>query len=93
MSKYLLLIEEQGIWSKVGESIVDGITSRIGSFFAWIGGKIATGIASMVIELTPVFVVVCIIGVFISMSGNRKLGTKVSSLSFMTYLLLRVIFK
>ena len=92
MNKYLLLIEEQGLWSKVGESIVDGITSRIGSFFSWVGGKIATGIASMVIELTPVFVVICIIGVFISMSGNRKLGTKISSLSFMIYLLLKVIF-
>lgn len=92
MNKYLLLIEEQGLWSKIGESIVDGITSRIGSFFGWIGGKIATGIAGMVIELTPVFVVVCIIGIFISMSGNRKLGTKISSLSFMIYLLLKVIF-
>lgn len=46
-----------------------------------------------VTELTPVFVVAAIIGVFVTMAGYKKLGTKMSSLSFLLYLLLRVVFK
>lgn len=46
-----------------------------------------------IVELTSVFVVVAIIGIFITMAGYRKLGTKMSSLSFLLYILLRVVFK
>lgn len=72
--------------------MVDVVTSKIGDLFSWVGRGIATGIASSVIELTPVFTVICMIGIFITMSGNKKLGTKISSLSFIVYILLKVIF-
>lgn len=52
---------------------------------------ITASLANGVIELTPIFVIVAIIGIFITMVGYRKVGTRISSLSFLIYILLRVV--
>lgn len=44
-----------------------------------------------IIELTPIFVVAAMVGILISMVGFKKLGTRISSLSFLIYILLRVV--
>lgn len=57
----------------------------------FIGGKITATLSAGIIELTPVFVVVAIIGVFLTMAGYKKLGTRMSSLSFLIYFILRAV--
>lgn len=52
---------------------------------------ITTSLSKGIVELTPIFVVAAIIGIFITMAGFKKLGTKISSLSFLIYILLRVV--
>ncbi len=46
---------------------------------------------SGLIGLTSVFAGACIIGVFITIAGEKKLGTKISSWSIIIYFLLKVI--
>lgn len=42
------------------------------------------------LSLYPVFVIACIIGVYLTMAGAKEKGVKLSSLSFIVYLLLKV---
>lgn len=42
-------------------------------------------------SLTGIFIIVAMVGVFFSMAGEKKIGTKLSSLSFVIYLILKVI--
>lgn len=41
----------------------------------------------------PLFIIVAIIGLFIVMLGNKKLGTKISSISILSYYILRMVTK
>ena len=75
----------------LGESIRNGITSFLKDGFTWIGDKLIQGLGNVLIELTPVFAGACIIGVFITIAGEKKLGTKISSWSIIIYFLLKVI--
>lgn len=59
--------------------------------FIWVGNKIVEGLGNGLIGLTPVFAGTCIIGVFLTIAGERKLGTKISSGSIVIYFLLKVI--
>lgn len=77
--------------SSLGESIINGITSVLKDGFTWIGDKILGGLGAGLIGLTPVFAGACMIGVFITIAGEKKLGTKISSLSIVIYFLLKVI--
>lgn len=52
---------------------------------------ITTFLSNGIIELTPIFIVAAMIGILISMVGFRKLGTRISSLSFLIYILLKVV--
>jgi len=51
--------------------------------------KIATDLAELVEHFYNVFVIVAIIGVYFIMFGDKKTGTKITSLSFFSYLILR----
>lgn len=63
----------------------------MGKVLEKIGEKILEILAAGVVELTPVFVIVAIVGIFMTMAGYKKLGTKVSSLSFLIYIILRAV--
>lgn len=59
----------------------------------WIEGgiKIILGdVAEFADSLYPIFVVVCLIGVYVSMAGDKRKGARMSSLSFLTYLIVKV---
>lgn len=71
------------IKSKIGEWSIDKL-SKIASRFSG-------GILGLTDTLFPIFVTIAIVGVLITMSGQRKLGTKVSSLSFIIYVVLRMV--
>ena len=77
--------------SSLGESIINGITSFLKDGFTWIGDKVIQSLGNGLIGLTPVFAGTCIIGVFITIAGEKKLGTKISSWSIIIYFLLKVI--
>ena len=51
---------------------------------------IINDIGSFGASLYPLFVIICIIGVYMNMMGAKEKGTKISSLSFLTYLILKV---
>ena len=42
------------------------------------------------VSLYPLFVITCMIGVYINMAGSKEKGSKVSSISFLAYLILKV---
>lgn len=77
--------------SSLGESIINGITSVLKDGFTWIGNKVIQSLGNGLIGLTPVFAGGCMIGVFLTIAGEKKLGTKISSLSIVIYFLLKVI--
>lgn len=57
----------------------------------WIMEKVASGMIALGEDLTEVCLLGFIIGLFFTMAGAKKTGTKVSSISFLVYLLLRVV--
>lgn len=58
---------------------------------SWIMDKITSGMVVLGEDLSEVCLLGFIIGLFFTMAGAKKTGTKVSSISFMVYLLLRVV--
>lgn len=70
-------------------SVIKWLIDKLGTLLTVVGSGI--GIATN--ELTPIFIVVAMIGVLLTMMGNKKWGTKLSSLSFFIYLLFKVVFK
>lgn len=89
MGKKYIALYEGGI----GQAITDELIGRAKEGILWVGDKILGGLGEGLIGLTPVFAGACIIGVFLTISGNRKLGTKISSGSIVIYLLLKVILR
>lgn len=67
----------------VGDKIIDGL--------GWIGKYIDKGGDVIADELIGVFIIGGMIGVFITMSGNKELGTKVSSISFLVYVAIKIL--
>lgn len=49
-------------------------------------------LASYIGDLKYIFVIIAIIGLYLTMSGNREKGTKITSFSIITYLIVRVVF-
>lgn len=70
---------------------MDGLYIALKDCFTWLEDKIVQGLGSGLIGLTPVFTAICIIGVFLTIAGEKKLGTRISSLSIVIYFLLKVI--
>lgn len=66
--------------------LVDGLIKGL----TWLGGYIDKGGDILAEQFGGVFMVAAMIGVFITMAGGKKLGTKVSSLSLVLYILLKV---
>jgi len=58
---------------------------------SWIMEKITSGAVVLGEDLSEVCILGFIIGLFFTMAGAKKTGTKVSSISFMVYLLLRAV--
>ena len=62
-------------------------------FNKWIDKSIATiisDIGSFGASLYPILIIICIIGVYLTMAGAKENGIKLSSLSFIIYLLMKV---
>lgn len=60
----------------------------------WLEDKfklLLTGVGIAADGLQPILVVLCIIGIYMRMFGAKESGTKMSSLSFFGYLVLKVI--
>lgn len=72
--------------SNVKNSIEGLVSNGVSHVKSSIDGAIGNGL----VQSTPIFIVVAMIGVYISMSGNRKLGTKISSGAILLYILLEV---
>ncbi|CUN36289.1 hypothetical protein [Clostridium disporicum] len=87
MEKIYMALYEGGL----GEELANGLISKLKEGVLWIGDKILGGLGAGLIGLTPVFAGACMIGVFITIAGEKKLGTKISSLSIVIYFLLKVI--
>lgn len=87
MEKLYISLYEGGL----GQELVNGLISKLKEGVLWIGDKILGGLGTGLIGLTPVFAGACMIGVFLTIAGEKKLGTKISSLSIVIYFLLKVI--
>lgn len=87
MEKIYIALYEGGL----GEELANGLISKLKEGVLWIGDKILGGLGVGLIGLTPVFAGACMIGVFLTIAGEKKLGTKISSLSIVIYFLLKVI--
>lgn len=72
------------------ENMLDTMQS---SFFKWLEKSIFTIIGDIAIfaeGIYPLFVVVCLLGIYVSMAGDKEKGARMSSLSFLSYLIIRV---
>lgn len=87
MEKIYIALYEGGL----GEELANGLIYKLKEGVLWIGDKVIQSLGNGLIGLTPVFAGTCIIGVFLTIAGERKLGTKISSGSIVIYFLLKVI--
>lgn len=70
---------------------VNWLFDKIGKGFVWVLGGTAKGIGITATELEPVFIVVAMIGAFFIIFGEKRWGTKLTSISIFAYVLVRVI--
>lgn len=64
---------------------------RIGNKIGELSASIISNGAGLIEGLYPLFVIVCIIGLFLNMAGVEKKGKQISSMSFLLYLIMKVI--
>ena len=62
------------LYEGLGQQIADGVMSRLKEGFVWIGNNILKSLGMGFIELTPFFAGAAIIGVYLTISGNKKVG-------------------
>lgn len=82
----------------IGEKAIDGAVwtaEKIGEGILWVlkivGKGIAKGLIAVIQGSDAIFIIVAMVGVYFIMSGNRKLGTKLTSGSFLTYVLAKAV--
>lgn len=71
---------------------MEWIMEKVNGLISYLESSASQAIGGKILELAPIFVVITLVGIYISMSGNKKLGTKLSSGSVIIYLLLKVFF-
>lgn len=63
----------------------------------WVTSKIGAGVIKgatiTFTEFEALFIIAAMVGIYLTIMGNKKLGAKVSSISFISYLLLKVVLK
>ena len=62
-------------------------------FDNWVEKSIITiinDIGELGSSLYPLFIITCIVGIYVNMAGAKQKGTQISSLSFLAYLILKV---
>lgn len=76
------------------EGYVDKVVERLQDKFSlWIEGVYSTifkDVAELADSFYPFFVIICIVGIYLSICGSKK-GSKISSISFISYLMVKVI--
>ena len=76
------------------DDYVDKVLIRLqDKFTLWVERVFKTifkDVAELADSFYPVFIIVCLLGIFLTMTGNKK-GSKISSTSFISYLIVRVI--
>lgn len=75
------MLKDAAIW--VGNKLAGG--------FIWVLKQMGIGGAVIVSELDYIFLLGAIVGVYLIMAGNKRLGTKFTSLSILSYLIARVV--
>lgn len=75
------------------DDYVDKVLIRLQEKFSlWTEGVFKTifkDVANLADTFYPLFIIVCLIGIYLSMAGSKK-GSKISSISFISYLIVRV---
>lgn len=72
-------------------SVKDWTVDKIVDGLVLIGNGILKLLETLIETGEPLFMIAAIIGLFIVISGNKKLGTKISSISILSYMVLRVV--
>lgn len=75
------------------ENAVDKVVTRLQEKWGlWVEGVFKTilgDVAELADSFYPVFIITCLIGIYISMTGSKK-GSQISSISFISYLIVKV---
>ena len=75
------------------ENYVDKVVVRLQEKWSlWLEGVFKTmlgDVAELADSFYTVFILACLIGIYLTMSGSKK-GSKISSISFISYLIVRV---
>lgn len=59
----------------------------------WVEGGIRAMLGDIAVfadNLYSLFVIVCLIGIYLSMIGDKEKGARISSISFLSYLIVKV---
>lgn len=75
---------EKGIWL-----VANGFNQVI----KWIFNLSEKGIGTVASEVEPIFIIVTMIGMFFVMFGLKSLGTKLTSISILGYLIARMVMR
>lgn len=78
----------------VKELFIDGVErtgEKIGEGLIYVLKWMGKGIGNIALGGESLFVIAAMIGIYITMAGNKKLGTKISSISLISYVLIKAV--
>lgn len=73
--------------------MIEWVENKVAELTAKGAGATLSGIGKIVLQCDDLILIVGIIGIYFMIFGNRKTGTKLTSLSMLVYLLAEVISK
>lgn len=73
--------------------ILEGLKNILESFTQKIAEILGSGVNAGLDQFHDLFVLIALIGVYLIFAGNKKLGTKFTSGSILSYIILKAVFK
>jgi hypothetical protein len=77
---------------KAGSFVKDWTVDTIVDGLIVLGNGILKLLEALINTGEPLFVIAAIIGLLFVIAGNKRLGTKISSISILSYMILRAVF-
>jgi hypothetical protein len=78
---------------KLEEFVKNWTVDKAADALILLGNGILKVLAALADAGEGMFIIAAIVGLFITMMGNKKIGTKISSISVITYFIIRAVTK
>jgi hypothetical protein len=69
---------------------IDWLLGKAGEGVKLLFSTTADGIGYTALELEPIFIIIAMVGIFLILFGEKRWGTRLTSLSIITYTIARI---